>query len=113
VYIFLGIAFVVSVIYWLLFPAWPLGVTYTRGLLGVSQHSLIDADLKKASEMKAAWTSAIASESISDIQADPHLMHIALESARPLFDDNCAACHGTDARGGPGYPNLAQGSAIW
>lgn len=113
VYVFLGLAFAFAVVYWLLMPAWPLGVTFTRGLLGVSQHSLIDADLKEAIAEKKAWTSKISNESFSQIQADPALMHIVLETARPLFGDNCAACHGEDAEGGPGFPNLTDKSSLW
>ena len=82
VYVFLGLAFAFAVVYWLLMPAWPLGVTFTRGLLGVSQHSLIDADLKEAIAEKKAWTNKISNESFSQIQADPALMHIVLETAR-------------------------------
>ena len=37
VYFFLIVAGVFSVIYWILMPAWPLGVTYTKGLLGLDQ----------------------------------------------------------------------------
>lgn len=113
VYIFLGMAFVFSVVYWLLMPAWPLGVTFTRGLLGVSQHSLIDADLRKATAAKEEWTDKISTESFAEIQANPKLMHIVLETAKPLFGDNCAACHGIEATGGPGFPNLVDGSSLW
>lgn len=113
VYIFLSLAFVFAVIYWLLMPAWPLGVTYTKGLLGVSQHSLVDADLKAAAADKAVWTDKIAKMKLTDIEADPALMHIVRETARPLFGDNCAACHGIDAKGGPGFPDLVDSSSLW
>jgi len=113
VYIFLILTFSFSLIYWLLMPAWPLGVTYTKGLLGVSQHSLIDADLKQAVAQKAAWTEKITDMSFADIQADAALMHVVRETAGPLFADNCAACHGATAQGGPGYPDLASGAWLW
>lgn len=31
----------------------------------------------------------------------------AVEMGQRLFANNCARCHGSDARGGPGFPNLA------
>ena len=34
VWLFLVATVIFSVVYWVLMPAWPLGVTYTRGLLG-------------------------------------------------------------------------------
>jgi cytochrome c oxidase cbb3-type subunit 3 len=37
VYFFLIVTALFSVIYWALMPAWPLGVTYTKGLLGIDQ----------------------------------------------------------------------------
>ncbi len=30
-----------------------------------------------------------------------------------MFGDNCAACHGLDAKGGPGFPNLTTASWLW
>ena len=30
-----------------------------------------------------------------------------------LFVNNCAACHGSDARGSPGFPNLTDGDWLW
>ena len=113
VYIFLGITFAFAVVYWLLMPAWPLGVTYTKGLLGVSQHSLVDADLRKAAADKAVWTQKIADMPFADIQADAGLMHIVRETARPIFVDNCAACHGAEGKGGPGFPSLVDKAWLW
>ena len=45
--------------------------------------------------------------------ADPALMGIVRRDGRGLFGDNCAVCHGTDARGGPGFPNLTSGTWLW
>ncbi len=113
VYFFLILAFAFSVGYWLLMPAWPYGVSYTRGLLGVTQHSGVDADLKQAASDRAVWTAKIESMNFADIQADPALMRAVRETGRTLFGDNCAVCHGTDARGGKGFPNLRDGAWLW
>ena len=32
---------------------------------------------------------------------------------RNLFANNCAACHGSDGRGAPGFPNLTDGDWLW
>src|SRR3546814_11987722 len=37
-------------------------------------------------------------------------MGIVRETGRALFGDNCMACHGANATGGPGYPNLTDGA---
>ena len=35
------------------------------------------------------------------------------EIGRRLFANNCAMCHGSDARGAPGFPNLTDNDWIW
>jgi cytochrome c oxidase cbb3-type subunit III len=37
----------------------------------------------------------------------------ALKVGRNLFNDNCILCHGSDARGAPGFPNLADTDWQW
>jgi cytochrome c oxidase cbb3-type subunit 3 len=113
VYFFLSLAFLFSVGYWVLMPAWPLGVTYTKGLLGVDQRNVLAATLKEAASDRDAWTSKIASEDYAAIRSDAHLMTIVRETGHALFGNNCAACHGIDAKGGPGFPNLTTSSWLW
>ncbi|MFX4486019.1 cbb3-type cytochrome c oxidase N-terminal domain-containing protein, partial [Acinetobacter baumannii] len=43
VYFFLIASFLFSLGYWVLMPAWPLGVTYTKGLLGIDQRNQVAA----------------------------------------------------------------------
>jgi cytochrome c oxidase cbb3-type subunit 3 len=40
-------------------------------------------------------------------------MKIVRETGRPLFGDNCAACHGSNAKGSKGFPNLTTSSRLW
>jgi cytochrome c oxidase cbb3-type subunit 3 len=37
----------------------------------------------------------------------------ALRIGRNLFMNNCAACHGSDGRGAPGFPNLSDRDWLW
>lgn len=113
VYIALAITVVFSVIWWVLFPAWPLGVTYTKGLLGVDQHSRLAGDLRQAAEQRAAWTDRIAESGPAGILDDPDLMRVVRGTGPALFGDNCAVCHGVDARGGPGFPDLTDNAWLW
>jgi len=113
VYFFLIVTAAFSLVYWVLMPAWPLGVTYTKGLLGVDQRTAVADSLKQAAHDRAAWIKRIETESYSDIQKDPGLMRIVRQTGRTLFGDNCAACHGRDARGGNGFPNLTTTSWLW
>jgi cytochrome c oxidase cbb3-type subunit 3 len=113
VYFFLAVTALFSLVYWVLMPAWPTGATYTKGLLGLDQRTTVARNLEQAAADRAAWTSRIADADYKDIQADPALMSIVRRDGRRLFGDNCAVCHGTDARGSRGFPNLTSGSWLW
>src|SRR3954452_2061036 len=113
VYFFLLIAFIFSVGYWVLMPAWPLGLSYTKGLLGLDQRNIVRDSLERAALGRSAWTKQIDAKSYQEIQADPALMNIVRQTGRTLFGDNCAACHGLNAQGGHGFPNLTTGSWLW
>ncbi|MDH2385488.1 cytochrome-c oxidase, cbb3-type subunit III [Bradyrhizobium sp. CER78] len=112
-YFFLTLAFLFSVGYWILMPAWPLGVTYTKGLLGIDQRRLVTTSLQDAALERSTWTKRIETEGFAAIQADPRLMTTVRETGHTLFGNNCAACHGADAKGGPGFPDLTTNSWIW
>ena len=113
VYFFLTAAFLFSVGYWILMPAWPLGVSYTKGLLGIDQRKIVAASLQEAAVDRSVWTKRIETESFAAIQSDPQLMNIVRETGHTLFGNNCAACHGHDAKGGPGFPDLTTSSWLW
>ena len=52
-------------------------------------------------------------KSIDEIRADPELMRVVDATAPALFGDNCAACHGPQAAGGPGFPSLVDSAWLW
>ncbi|QUS37449.1 cytochrome-c oxidase, cbb3-type subunit III [Tardiphaga alba] len=113
VYFFLWATFLYSVVYWILMPAWPLGVTYTRGLLGLDQRDIVTAQVKEAAVDRAKWTKLIETESYEAIQLDKRLMGIVRQTGATLFGDNCAACHGRAATGGHGFPTLVSQAFLW
>lgn len=110
---FLGATALFAVAWWVLMPAWPLGVSYTRGLLGLDQRTTVAEKLAEAAKERADWTRRIEAADVAEIQADPALMGIARQAGRALFQDNCGVCHGTTAQGGPGYPSLVDGAWLW
>ena len=113
VYFFLIAAALFSIGYWILMPAWPIGSTYTKGLLGRDQRTTVTESLKQAALDRSVWTAQIEAKSYSEIQGDPRLMEVVRETGRTLFGDNCAACHGRDATGSKGFPNLTAQSWLW
>lgn len=113
VYFFLITTFLFSVGYWILMPAWPLGVSFTKGLLGIDQREIVSQSLQEATLERGVWTRRIEAESFDQIRADAGLMKVVRDTGRTLFGDNCAACHGTNARGSKGFPNLTTSAWLW
>lgn len=110
---FLAATILFSIVYWVLMPAWPLGWTYTKGLLGVDQREIVTKQVRDAAAARSAWTDRIASADFSAIAADPELMRHVRDTGRTLFIDNCAVCHGIDGTGRPAFPNLAAKAWLW
>ena len=106
IYFFLGAAFLFALVYWILMPTWPLGTTYTKGILGSDQRAYVDHTIKQAALQRADWTARIETENDAAIQKDPRLREVVRETGRTLFGDIGSACHGSQAQGGKGLPNL-------
>ena len=113
VYFFLIATALFSLGYWLLFPAFPLGWTYTKGLLGVDQRTIVNEDLQRAALDRESWAKRIEAERYQTIQADSALMKIVRQSGRTFFGDNSAAFHCLSAQGSNGFPNLTTESSLW
>lgn len=110
---FLAVTHVYAVIAWVLFPTWPLGQTYTRGLLGGDQKTAVAADIAAANAARAEWMMGLATQDYDAIRADPDLMARTTATAAPLFGQNCQVCHGAGGAGGPGFPRLADDIWLW
>lgn len=110
---FLAAGVLFSIVYWVLMPAWPTGRSYTRGLLGLDDRAAVTRQVQDASLARAEWSNRIAEGDFQAIAADDVLMRRVMDSGRTLFIDNCAACHGADGRGGPGFPDLTAGVWLW
>jgi cytochrome c oxidase cbb3-type subunit 3 len=111
--LFLALAVLFSVGYWVLMPAWPVGTTYTKGLLGLDDRTELTESVKQATTDRTTWTDQIATRSFAEIEAEPRLMTAVRQTGPVLFGDNCAACHGRDAKGGKGFPDLRTTSWLW
>lgn len=110
---FLTVTTLFAIGYWIAMPAWPLWSTYTKGILGVDQREILAKQVAEARQERAPWVDKIAAMDFAAIQADPDLMGRVQLAGRTLFEDNCAACHGVKASGGPGFPNLSAKSWLW
>lgn len=113
VWFFIAVTHIWALVYWVLMPAWPLVTTYTKGLLGYDDRTRVERQLMAANAQRADWTQALATLPAEDIRQDPALMARVAQTAPALFGDNCAACHGTNAAGGPGFPSLVDDAWLW
>jgi len=93
--------------YSLLYPTWPVGQEPTPGLLGWSQMKEYQAGMDQLAAKRAEFEGKLRGMTADAIIADPGLKQYTLASAKVLFGDNCAACHGSGGQGNPGFPVLA------
>lgn len=122
---------VFALIYWVLYPAWPVGGTFTKGILNTitfvdsngsektthwNTRALLLKDLKEGKEARLSqeYMSKVTAASYSEILSDPEMMAFTRSVARGLFGDNCAPCHGSGGQGVVGlFPNLADDAWLW
>ncbi|MCB4770595.1 cytochrome-c oxidase, cbb3-type subunit III [Ancylobacter sp. Lp-2] len=102
-----------AVVYWLLFPAWPLVTGYTYGVLGWKSRDAIQTDLAQLRAQRAVFADKLAAASLPEIEQNPELLAFARAQGRAAFGDNCAPCHGSGAAGTKGYPNLNDDDWLW
>jgi cytochrome c oxidase cbb3-type subunit 3 len=121
---------VFALIYWVLYPAWPVADSFTKGLATVTYerdgeevttHWNTRAELVEEMQTgrqtikQQAYLEKVAAASYDEIVQDPEMMAFARSMAKVLFADNCAACHGTG--GAPAkvglYPNLVDDAWLW
>ncbi len=107
------LTFAYSLIAWVFLPSWPIGRTYFPGLLGLDQGEMAVKDFRAMDARRNDWMASFGSDDFAALQGDDELMTRAMPAADRLFQDNCAACHGSDGAGGPGYPALNDNSWLW
>ncbi len=96
---------VFSLVYLVLYP----GLGTFRGVLGWTSVGEHDADVAAAKAKYAPLYARYAAMPIPDVAKDPQARAIG----QRIFANNCAVCHGSDAGGGIGYPNLTDDTWIW
>lgn len=105
------IAFWASLLWWvaygILYPMWPTGDGYTKGVMGWTQMDEYEKGVQEVEAVRAQYETQIEKLSASEILANPGLSDYVVASAKVLFGDNCAACHGGGGQGNVGYPVLA------
>lgn len=102
-----------SLVYVVLYPAWPMIDSATEGTLGWSSRGDLQKEMTAAEAARAGTVAKIAATPIEALAADPALMQAAVAGGAAAFKVNCVQCHGAGAAGSPGYPNLNDDDWIW
>jgi cytochrome c oxidase cbb3-type subunit III len=102
-----------AVVYWVLYPAWPLVTDATRGITGWSARTDVVERLNELNETRGVLGAQLADADLQTIRSSPDLMGFAQAQGRAAFATNCAPCHGTGASGSTGYPNLNDDEWLW
>lgn len=79
---------------------------------GTNRWSSIGEYEAQMQEQRARFDARVASLrglTLQQLAAEPG----AMATARNLFNANCSACHGSDARGARGFPNLTDRDWLW
>ena len=89
---------VFAAVYLFMYP----GLGTNAGSLGWSSHGQYDAEVAKGNKDVEPIYAKFNAMAVEDVSRDPQAMAIG----ERLFMNNCSQCHGSDARGGKGFPNL-------
>ncbi|MDH5180128.1 MAG: cytochrome-c oxidase, cbb3-type subunit III [Gammaproteobacteria bacterium] len=120
---------VFAVIYWVLYPAFPIGNTYTKGAFNEITYTTADGktktshwttrallmqEMQEARELQKPYLEKINKTGYEQIAGNKEQSSFAYSTAKVLFADNCAACHQAGGAGVIGmYPNLADDAWLW
>jgi len=94
--------FVLSIVFGIGYLAIYPGLGAFAGMTGWSSAKEHDKDIAAANAKLDTLLAEFRGRSVAELGRDPK----ALAIGHNVFANNCVACHGSAARGGPGFPNL-------
>ena len=101
--------FYLTIIYSIGYLVWYPGLGSFKGTSGWTSTIEHDADKAEAEAKLAPLFERYAAMPVADIAKDPD----ALKLGAAVYANNCATCHGSDARGAKGFPNLTDDAWQW
>lgn len=94
--------FIITIVFALVYLAMYPGAGAYKGGLGWTSVGQLQAELDKGNKETEPLYTKFQNMKPEDVSKDPQAMAIG----ERLFMNNCAQCHGSDARGSKGFPNL-------
>ncbi len=97
--------FIITIIFALAYLVAYPGFGAFKGQLGWSQAGAYQKDVEAAEKALAPIYAGFTAQEPAQLAGDAQAMAVG----ERLFMNNCAQCHGSDARGSKGFPNLTDG----
>ncbi len=101
--------FILTVIFSAIYLAVYPGLGSFQGSQKWSQVAEHDADVQRLRQSLAPLYAEFTAKPVAELAQDPR----ALAIGERQYMNHCSQCHGSDARGSKGYPNLTNGNAAW
>jgi cytochrome c oxidase cbb3-type subunit 3 len=101
--------FVITIVFGGIYLAFYPGLGSNPGRLNWSSVGQHQEEVAKANAAVAPLFAGFAKQSAEQLARNPQAMAIG----ERLFANNCATCHGADARGSKGFPNLTDKDWLW
>jgi len=98
-----------TVIFALAYLALYPGLGHYEGSFGWTSHKQYEKEMADAKAKFAPLYDGYLKQDIVSLSKDPH----AREMGKTLFLTYCAQCHGSDAKGAKGFPNLTDHDWLW
>jgi cytochrome c oxidase cbb3-type subunit 3 len=103
-----------AAVYVVLYPAWPMVNSATRGALEWSSRDDLKREMASHLAKRAPITNAIAALPIAALPGKPELMEAAIQGGGAAFKVHCVQCHGAGGAGVVGlYPSLTDDDWLW
>ena len=101
--------FYLTIVFGIGYLVWYPGFGAFAGTGGWSSRGQLALEQAAAEKKLATSFAGIENQPIDVIARDPK----AVDTGRRIFANSCAMCHGSDARGGKGFPNLTDDNWQW
>ena len=101
--------FWLTIVFSIGYLVWYPGFGHFAGTGGWSSRGQLEAEQAVAEKKLAQAFARFDGQTIDAIAKDAD----ALTTGRRIYANNCAMCHGSDARGGKGFPNLSDNIWLW
>lgn len=111
--IWLWASIAVAALMWALYPSFPYFSGYLGGALGYSSRVAVDQAVVEGRALRAASFEAFETGDLEELAQDTALRDLFEPQIAVLYRDNCSGCHGRDARGARGFPDLTDEHWLW